>query len=380
MDKLTEAVEKFDIPYTRYFDKTTQIQLYLETINKQKDFIVSNIELMNKLKDTEEISAEDSAKISINEEYVSGLSKITNSTVLYNAAIISIYGSYELYLNEIFKGYIDFFQCYYEEFKQIPNALRQKELEKASDFLMNPGRYQRYEITQESVINDLNCCINLNLISNLTEELLISHSGNMNSKQLEKLFNEFGISSALDMIYKNKSFRNFIDLNKPEKGIIIPNELQDEISEQAGPFSMLNEIVEARNSVGHGWVAQNRVSYEVMLSEYVPYLQTMCLAIKEVLVSSIIKIYVEDMHLNKFDKILGLWCSNFVIGINNKNASLMVGKKLYYCDVFNMFYYVTNICNLENNRKSRKKIIKSNIDITIELDKKVKDTYMFFYE
>lgn len=86
-------------------------------------------------------------------EYKEKISLLQNSTIQYNAVIISIYGCFENFIDNIFKTYIE---CVYKItnlYQDLSPRTQDKYIKKVAEYLSNPTRFSGYELTTESVIN-----------------------------------------------------------------------------------------------------------------------------------------------------------------------------------------------------------------------------------
>ena len=354
MNTLDDEIIQIKNAFYSFSKRNRQIKKYIESVYKQKDFIVKVNGVINK---------EDKFL----NQYIADLSTLANSVVLYNAAIISMYGSYELLLDEIFKSYINHVRGYYNNYNDIPQEIKTKHYNKSIEFISNPNRFMHYELDNKTVIENLYECENNNSIHNLTDNLLISHSGNMNSKQLNILFGEFGIKDSVSKLKKNKKLIEFCE----SLGII--EELKN-----SDNFPILDALVKERNNVAHGWVIDNRISYYELLMKNLPFINHLGEAISELLISNIIEKYINDKKLQAFDSIIHIWKNGEIFGINNKEANLKVGTNIY-CNYLNGCFGQLQIVNLRNGKKDRQYIRKKNTDISVQIMGKVKQNYILYY-
>ena len=342
MNRLEQEVSSICNVYDQYIKKTTEIDLFIQIAENQKNFV-------------ELVKAQDDTR-----EYIEGLRKLSNSVVLYNAAIISIYGSYELFLDEIMRAYTDYLKRRTREYKVFPEKLKQKYMMKSAEYLSNPQRYEHMGITNESVINALNSSCIQGKTDDLLDVLLLSHGGNLKTKQLKGLLQEYGFENPIQELIKHKEFS--------KKIIRLPDD------DTGDSFPDLDQIVEERNKVGHGWIVDNRLSFSLLRTRYLPFFSVLCLAVKDLIVSKIIQDFIDDGCMEQFDKLLGSWYEGTVIGINNKNYRLKVGGWLYYTDGMN-WNYPFKILNLKRDNVDRSEIRSSNVDVSIQTNERIKANF-----
>ena len=330
--------------FDQYEKKTEEIALFIQTAEEQKDFV-----------ETVEVNPK-------TEAFVAGLRKLSNSVVLYNAAIISIYGSYEMFLDEALKSYLVYLKKWNKLYAEFPERLRKKHISKSAEFLSNPQRFLNMGLSNEDVIIALEASYVKGQSAPLLDDLLLSHSGNLNTKQLNEQLKEYGFEKPIHKLLKHTPFKDLCIGNRPieiEGGTVFP---------------ILDQLVDERNKVGHGWIAENRLSFSLLRERYLPFVIGLCDAVKDLIVSKIIQDYIDSNFIKQFDPIIHVWKNGEIIGVNSKSFRLKVGEQLYYStdDDWN---YPFLIVNIQNDRQDRTEIRAVNKDITIQTDRKMKENY-----
>lgn len=184
MDHLLQEIATIYKVYEQYKKKTEEISLFIRTAEDQKDFV-----------ETVEATQE-------TQSFIAGLRKLSNSVVLYNAAIISIYGSYELFLDEVLKSYLDYLKKRNRSYLEFPERLRKKHISKSAEFLSNSQRFSNMGLNNEDIIIALEASIIQGQSVSLLDKLLLSHGGNLKTKQLNELLAE------TDSIIRYRNCRN----------------------------------------------------------------------------------------------------------------------------------------------------------------------------
>lgn len=351
MKKTEEEIKKIVGVYKKYSHKLDQIEQFINISIMQKEFIEVAEQKIRKKDD-------------VIDKYIKSLKSLSNSVVLYNAAIISIYGSFELYIDELLKAYIEYMKIRQFSFDELPPKLQEKHKGKAAEFLTNSGRFINYGLSIEQIVLSLKGTIIDNDLSEMTENLLIAHGGNLKTVQIEELFNEFGFSDLRAKIKKHRKFKIFNEKCGIEGGIVTSDK-----------FPLLDTIVEERNKVAHGWTVENRLAFSVMSSNYIPFFRVMCEALNELIISQIIQDSIDRREVLAFDPIIKVWhLEDTIIGINNKAFRLHIGDTLYYStpDGWN---YSLHINSLKNGKDNRKYIRARNKDVTIGCSVKIKKNY-----
>lgn len=350
MGNTDERIKKIGWVYKQYDQKLKQVERFVKVTISQKSFI--------EVAETKVKGADSTI-----DEYLENIKGLSNSVVLYNAVIISIYGSFELYVDELLKAYIEYLKTRQLSFKDFPKKLQQKQKDKAAEFLGNPGRFLNYGLNDEQVILNLMGTFINDSSSEVTEKLLIAHGGNLRTGPLCELFNEFGFENLSAKLKKHKKLKEFSKDNGLDGEIIIPK-----------TFPLLDEIVEERNKVAHGWTVDSRISFSLLLQNYIPFFRVFCEALNDVIVSQIIQDSIDSNELLPFDPIIKVWEKGTIIGINNKEFKLHIGDILYYTTPED-WNYKLKIQSLTNEKINRSYIRAKNKDITIGCNSKIKENY-----
>lgn len=338
MDNLLNEIEKTNKVYESYLRKYEEIDLFVQTAEQQKEFV-------NKA-----IVSQDQ------QDFINGLERLSNSVVLYNAAIISIYGSYELFVDEIIKSYIGYLKHRYESFELFPDPLKEKHKRKSAEFLSNPDRFANIGISDEGVIRALEASHLRDESSALIEDLMLAHSGNLKTKQLQELMKDVGFVNPIHRLIKHYK------LNEIEKQIN-----QKVTNKDNDSFLLLDQIVEERNKIGHGWIVENRLAFSLLHDSYFPFIKWLCEAIKDMIVSQIIEDYMGDNIIEPFGNIIHIWGNGTLVGINSSNFRLRVNDYLYL-STGDEWKYPFRIVNLQRNNKDISEVRSNNKDVCIKTD------------
>ncbi len=355
MKKTYEEIKQIIWIYDQYKTKVEQVEKFVTMSIEQKNFV-------------EEAEREILGKNSVIDNYVENVKAMSNSVVLYNAVIISVYGSFELYIDELLKTYIEYLKTRNLSFKNFPPSLQEKQKNKAAEFIGNPGHFSNYGLSIERVISDLLETIINDNSQAVTDKLLISHGGNMKTTQLNTLFSEFGVSNLSVKLKKHKELQRFSRENGLEGEIIKPE-----------GFPLLDTIVEERNKVAHGWNIDDRIAFTLLLQKYLPFFRVFCKALNDIIISNIIRDGQTDGKILPFDPIIKVWEKGNIIGINNKDFQLHVGDVLFYSTPDEWCYWF-EIKSLMHGKAQRNSIRAKNKNITIGCDARIHENYKIWGE
>jgi len=196
----------------------------------------------------------------------------------YKAAIISLYGLLEKYVELWIKEYLDSLASLVPEYNQIDEKIRDNHFEfslKLINTIMRRESAKYQHLTKEKILHKLNSCIVGHEKYQINAEAFVLSSGNLKHKKIFDLFKLLNINLN-DKLMKNESLKREIGLQNPENKDIL--------------YNKINELVERRNEIAHG--SETSDIYILSVSELEPYIQFLdvyCQAIFEILSEEFIK-------------------------------------------------------------------------------------------
>ncbi len=302
--------------------------------------------------------------------------KIMSMPVTYNATIISIYGCYEAYIDKISSSLLDFWKEKASCYSEISESIRNKHIQKCGEFLSNPQRYQNMDITQMSVISNLNMCLTDEKMYMLNKELLLTHSGNLGIGQLIHFFKELGLKDSRIQILNNSKYIEYIskkyELSTEDARKLINNRKNDD----KFLFEELTQLVEQRNKVAHGWSVDERLSSGYLSENIIPFMKMLGCVIADIFISEFVEILHMTNSLKKFDDAIAVY-NKRTLCINCKDSNLKCNGYIYANT--GKRYIALNIKELQYNRQTIKEISDDNKDIGILVDSDVKKEWEFYY-
>ena len=219
------------------------------------------------------------------------------SELFYNGIIISIYGCFESFVDNVSLDYLDYVynyssecEAYVHENELIKQKLISIYQENLGYFLVSPKRYSMIDDADEA-INQLvksfyDAKVN-NDYSNINKRLLTLHAGNMRSDIMFDLFSRLQIQNLCARVCDRPPFHSFINTElgfDDAKINPIKNNTKSEI------FYLLNNLVDERNIIAHQGKSENKISPYNIKTKTIPFIL--------LLAESICKIIGED-YLNK---------------------------------------------------------------------------------
>jgi len=303
--------------------------------------------------------------------------KIFRTPIIYNAAIISIYGCFENYIDDLFNEYLDEIYKLSEKYEELPQKIKDKHIVKTGEFITNPNRYQNYDLSVEEAIFNLCNSINNTENAELNKNLILSHGGNLKIDVIIKLMEELGIESAMDRIIFNDDFLDYycntyeVGKNSAKKRI---NERKKD--DKAELFGEWQTLVEQRNSVAHSWVVEERISYSSINSAIIPFVKLLGKVILNVILSEILCMYHDKSMLKQITKIYDVY-DNKVLCFNKNDAKLQVGTFMYAKN--EKGWIVLKVLDIQVNNRSMQEIVKNNVDVGVLVDKHIKKNWEYYY-
>lgn len=191
----------------------------------------------------------------------------------YNTLIISLYGFFEKFIENILIQYVDKVNSIFQLYNKLPEIILKNHF-KLSINLLDKIQNPRYSgpLNKELIIQRLHECININENFQLNKEAFSQHSANFRLQVLDDIFGRVGIESLSSILRKNEKFLTYI------KAKYELSEINDLTSDEI--FSILNDLAERRNEVAHG-VPSEILSNEI-IHEYIEYFKILSEAILDV--------------------------------------------------------------------------------------------------
>lgn len=291
-------------------------------------------------------------------------SKISRSTVSYNAVIISIYGCYENFVNSLVEELLMQISSHSDKHTDIPTDMKIRNIHLSSDYLNSKQRYKNFRLNEEEVINNI-------YTGRITNKLLLKHSGNLSATAIDEYFKNLGIKNVTQSIKNCNEFCQYYS-NIKTLPIKEAKSYLNKIDTKT-TFSLLDDIIIQRNAIAHSWKSDDKVDYNIIKDEWIIYIRVFCKCLFNIVVE-----YYSEWLVNH-NKLLCL--SNFqiygssIIGFygviphyNNTNETAIVklNEKIHICDIKNVMIYEDHKASMEI--------------VGYHLDKAKSDKYSFYFD
>lgn len=366
MNEFYNCLDKFN-------KQIEEILLYLELLELQKNFIA---EFENNMHNE---------NISI---YLQKLSKIQNSTVQYNALIISIYGCFEEFVNNIAEIYIKNICSFTDEMKFLPINITQKYLNRLSEYLSNPNRFRRFGLDRDKVLENFYDLFNPSTQISFGKNIcfLLNHSGNLTNKQVIEFSKEIGIKINFNSFIDNSYFKKYLK-DKFQYDDSQINVFRRKKIEENTIFLQLDTLVNERNKVAHGWTIYERISYSVIKDDIISFLKVYGQTLLEIYIEDLINYlfrnklqFTNKLQFIKLGNIIDIFNNN-ILCVNNGENLFKVGDFIIAVSRDETVKNVFRIKSLQINKKNINEITEKNVDVGIgfENDKRIKKTMELYF-
>ncbi|SFF30536.1 MAE_28990/MAE_18760 family HEPN-like nuclease [Sunxiuqinia elliptica] len=237
----------------------------------------------------------------------------------YNSLIISLYGYFEKFIENILVEYIDKINIIFNRYSSLPEPIVKNHLRLSLE-LIEKTQNSRYSgsLNKEGIIKNLHECINVNENYQLNKEAFSQHSANFRLQVVDEIFSRVGIESISNRIRKVPEFVNYI---KDKYEVAEIQELgNDEIN------TILNDLAERRNEVAHG-VPSQILSNDIII-DYIEYFDHLSNALIEVVNKSIYTLDVEQ-NCVLINDIRNTYRNGEVICLDSNNLRFSNGDVIY---------------------------------------------------
>lgn len=209
------------------------------------------------------------------------------SPLSYNAVIISLYSSYENFVDDILYEYINQIADRAISADELPTDIKTNNLKLSAEFLNSEQRFKNFSLDREEVINNI-------YSGKITNKILLKHGGNLSFRILSEHFKSLGIADLGNRIKKSRIYIDFYAKIK----YIDPKSAEDYLSsaDTETVFTTLNSLISQRNNIAHSWKSDDKVDFEIVRNEWIPFIKNLCRCLHEIVIINYIKWL---LHYNK---------------------------------------------------------------------------------
>lgn len=285
----------------------------------------------------------------------------------YKAAIISLYGLLEQYVETWIKEYLDSLSSLVPEYNQIDEKIRNNHFElslKLIDIIISREVAKYQHLTKEEVLRKLNNCMFTPINYQINTEAFVLSSGNLKHNKIVDLFKLLNVDLNSELI-KSESLNKEIGLQS--------NQISN--TEKYILYNKINDLVERRNQIAHGSEILDILGISG-LEPYIQFLEVYCQTIFETLFEKFIK--QESIHsFQKIEKVLNIFRSQ-ILAFEIDNYTIKVGDMLIVETSEGRFYKKPILDIQLNNITHQKLTLSEKTNISVCVDHKIKETQTFY--
>lgn len=282
----------------------------------------------------------------------------------FNSHIISIYGAYENFVEQLLVKYLIEVCSITNSYNLLPKEIQKNNLNKTLDIIKQLDYRKNRNIKPEKVIEILHKNINENS-STININAFKNHTSNFRISFIDNYFSEIGIKNI------SSSVRHYEPLKS-----LLKNTFSDYPSKKNFIiFQPLEDICNLRNDIAHG-VNNIQLINKTILLEYIDFMKIYTTSLFELINDNYLKKIYEQNNdvievINIYNK--EILCFNTKGKLINKNSKILVKSENHFPSNF-----FASIKDIQHNKKSINNTeLNKNIEIGILLDKKIKNTMSF---
>jgi hypothetical protein len=282
----------------------------------------------------------------------------------FNSHIISIYGAYEHFVEQLFVKYLNEICSVITSYDLLPEEIQKNNLNKTLEIIKQLDYRKNKNVKPEKLIEILHNNINENS-SVINIDAFKNHSANFRITVIDTYFSEIGIKNTSSLIRQYEPLKSFLTINVSDfaskKNSIV--------------FPILEHICDLRNDIAHG-VNNVQLINKSILFEYIDFMKIFATSLFELINDNYLsKIYESNNNeievISIFNK--EILCFNSKGKKIDRNTKILVKSENHLPNVF-----IANIKDIQHNNVSINNTEPNdNIDIGILVDKKIKNTMNF---
>lgn len=278
--------------------------------------------------------------------------------------IISIYGAYEHFVEQLFEKYLNEICLITTSYNLLTEEVQKNNLNKTLEIIKQLDYRKNKNVKPERLIEILHKNINENS-SVLNIDAFKNHNAIFRITVIDSYFSEIGIKNTSSIIRQYEPLKSYLTINvsdfSSKKNNIV--------------FPILEHICDLRNDIAHG-VNNIQLINKSILFEYIDFMKIFATSLFELINNNYLsKIYENSNNdievINIFNK--KILCFN-TQGLKIDRASkILIKSENHFPN-----YFFANITDIQHNNLSITSTeLNSKIDIGVLLDKKIKDTMNF---
>lgn len=299
-----------------FLEGTKDLKLYLEIANKQKDLLSYKIVDIPK--------SNESPLQSLVSEYQNHSRTFKKKKIYdYKISIISLYGYFEHYLENIAKDYLNYINKIVDKYENLPTEIFRSHYELSASLINHLMLFSKDDKSSEviDVINNMYSCVKNRKNFKINVDAYVLHTANFRHEIVNSFFNKVGIKDISDKIKKHSDFIAY--LNSRNNSINTVQNKKEHDNEII--FSRINDLCYRRNEIAHGQPISEILSLD-LIYELIEYFELYSKCLHSIVLKELIPydINFKSICLGKPNQVY----SNGIISLKLENISLSVGDTI----------------------------------------------------
>lgn len=349
-------MDQLNYSYTTFLKRIDEISQYIEMTMLQTDVLQSFHGL----------------ELTQGQQSIINYYKNLNSlTIQYNAFIISLYGCFENYIDDIIGRYLDILFENTNLYENISDKIKQKYKYKLGNFLSDPQRFVNMNLDATTAIQNYTKFLSSDFTS-VNKEFLLHHAGNLRMEQITAIFNDVGIPNFKSLLLSSKELLMY---HTNIEGIDIAAYDVKCARKQGDLFIRIDELIEQRNNVSHGWYVGNRISCHDLMTYTIPFLKIISEIILRICLSNSAKVLSPTDYMFGDGKPIAVH-KNQILCINSFGNNLADDDYIIYCSKDKREFTCAKIKRIQENCNRVAETGNTPKDIGIELDRKISKNHI----
>jgi hypothetical protein len=196
----------------------------------------------------------------------------------YNTIVVSLYGHFERFIEELVVEYVKRAAALYTAFDELPDSIKANHLVLSLD-LVRKAESRRYSgvIRVDELIARVNSCFASPAAYELNVRAFAQHTANVRQEVIAHMCGRCGIGDLGPALRSAEPFVEFLKREDQDRDVARYMELQDSVL-----FFRLEDLADRRNDVSHGSGGADILSREIVRS-YIDFIEAYATGLGSVL-------------------------------------------------------------------------------------------------
>lgn len=301
--------------------------------------------------------------------------KIDTKIINFNAIIISLYGAFELFIENILISFLKTMNNKVLEYDKLPEVIRNNNIRLSSELILEKHKSKYSDINEEELIINLNNCFTSNSEYKLNYKAFTKHETNLRPQAINDMFIRVDVTNICKLIISSNRFKEYYAKEKEIEFNNVSSFTSRKKIEEI--YSILINLIEYRNKISHGWVDETE-DLENVKEKYIEFIRVIGECVYDVLESRVLQYDIlPENEIDNIIKVINRKNEN-ILCFNNDNKEIKKGNSILV-QTTNNELFETKILNIQVDGNDFDVIEGCNaINIGVMVDKKIKDTYKFY--